>query len=222
MTRTWTTNPYEGDQRQPGVFNAGCKALGILRLASNVADTETVTIGADVYEFNSTGGVTAGRIAVDVSSAQTPAVACPALVAAINTSGTEPVSALRITDNEILLTSDQDFGYTIALAETMAGTNNAWDTSAMRGGNDQTLREQVVAVRVPNATEVALGNLHIPVSFVPIGAIVQVRVTATGVEKAWDGGMTVDTANRKITLDNAGTTDWAATDTIYAVIFGNS
>lgn len=45
---------------------AGVKASGILTISSVVSDTEKVTIGSNTYEFDMTGAVTAGNIAVDV------------------------------------------------------------------------------------------------------------------------------------------------------------
>lgn len=220
MSRTLLVNPYN-NLPQEGAFNAGRMAIGVLRIASNVSDTETVTIGADVYEFDTGGGsagITAGRISVDASTA-TPTAVSATLVAAINASGTEPVTALRISANEVLIYSDQARALTLALAETMAGSNNAWDSAAMRVGSAQSFRYQAVAVRTPNATEVALGNLHIPVDFTPTAAIVQIR-NSSGVIIAWDGVTTVDASNKKITLDNSGTTDWAADSTVTVQIFG--
>lgn len=47
----------------------GTPSMNVLRLASNVSDTQTITIGDQVYEINTTGGVTAGRVAVTMTSA---------------------------------------------------------------------------------------------------------------------------------------------------------
>lgn len=276
----------------------GTKALGVLRVAADVASPETVTIGADVYEveivntdstdntaggdFNNTtnplvlanagadypnvgwgagklirieseimrvesingnrvrlkrgdsgttiathanaldifkgDGVTAGRIAVGLVTTLTPAAFMDALVDVINTEGTELVTAVEISDNEMLLEADSVGVKTTALAETLAGANNAWDTAAMRGGAAAALKRVATVTRVPNATEVALGKLHIPLDFAPTVVHVLVVVTATGVPTAWNGGVVITGGNNpRVTLDNTGLTDWAATDTIHVL-----
>jgi len=49
-----------------------------------------------------------------------------------------------------------------------------------------------------------------------IGAIVQVE-TSAGVVKAWDGAKAI--SGPKLTIDNTGATDWAATDVISVAVF---
>jgi hypothetical protein len=207
----------------------GIAAVAILRVAANVADAETVTIGDDVYEFDrADDGVVAGNIAVTAHSDDTPANATDALIAAINAEGTENVLAIDIGANEILLvTADAPggnpaagVGTGIALAETMSGGSNAWDTAALRGGRAAGLQSSSQDARVPNATEVALGNMHFIFPFTLEGAIAIVRITATGIEKPWDGAMSV--SGKRLTLDNSGSGgfDWAATDTVYVFAWG--
>lgn len=150
-----------------------------------------------------------------------------ALTAAINTSGTEKVTAVRVSANEVLVYSSNARGDAtpvaradaLTLTETLTGANNAWDTAAMRGGRAVGTQAVSVQQRVPNAQEVALGNMHFVFPFTPTSVIVRVVTTATpGVAKAWDGGATV-TGNR-VTLDNGGATDWAATDTVQVTVTG--
>lgn len=200
------------------VHFSGVKASAVLRVAANVADAETVTIGSDVYEFDrAANGVTAGRIAVTGHADDTPANATNALITAINTYGREAVTAVDISDNEILLIADEPGVNTLALAETLAGANNAWSGAALAGGVDAAVKRIAGVAIVPNATQVALGNIHIPLDFTPTAVSVEVRVTSTGVIKAWDGAVVL--ASSRIKLDNAGTTDWAATDTIHVLAF---
>lgn len=45
----------------------------------------------------------------------------------------------------------------------------------------------------------------------PVHCLVQVQTTA-GVIKAWDGAVTV--SGNRVTVDNTGATDWAATDVV--------
>lgn len=208
----------------PGYYRThdeGLAPIAVLRIASDVADAQTVTIGADVYEFDrAANGVTAGRIAVTGHADDTPTAATPALVSKINASGTEFVKAVQISVNEILIYkaaavggAAADSADTTALAETLAGANNAWDTAALRGGRVAGHKAIGFSSRVPNAAEVALGNMHFVFpTFTPTHVIVQVRVTSGGTPKAWVGGVTI--SGNVVTLDNTGATDWAATDTV--------
>src|SRR5512137_2256027 len=105
----------------------GRPAVNVLRIASNVADGETVTIGNDVFEFDGNATYTAGRIQV-VIAGLTPTLATPALVAAINNFSTHRLLAVQISVNEVLVVTRDDAGVTGALAcsETMAGANSQW------------------------------------------------------------------------------------------------
>src|SRR5512136_281077 len=105
----------------------GRPAVNVLRIAANVADGETVTIGNDVFEFDSNSTYTAGRIQVAIAGL-TPTLATPALVAAINNNSTHRLLAIQISVNEVLVVTRDDAGCVGALAcsETMAGANNQW------------------------------------------------------------------------------------------------
>jgi hypothetical protein len=61
----------------------GQPGVGYFALTGAVADTQTVTIGTRVYEFETGGGVTPGNVAVDVTADQTADAACAALAAAV-------------------------------------------------------------------------------------------------------------------------------------------
>lgn len=189
--------------------------INVLRLAANVADAETVTIGDQVYEFDTAASptITAGRIQVDVNAAQTPTAASAALVLAINNNANSIVSAVAISVNEILIWTKPGQERAIACTETLAGANNAWAAAAMFAASTNTdYRGSAMGSRVPTATEVAVGNMHFRYSFAVASAIAAVRVTSTGVAKAWDGALSI--SGNRVTLDNAGSTDWAATDTV--------
>src|SRR5450830_461876 len=101
-------------------MGVGRPAMNVLRIAVNAADTETVTIGRDVYEFDSNATFTPGRIRV-VTATLTPVVASAALAAAINASGTQGLVATVISANEVLIVSRVG-GATgaVACTETMA------------------------------------------------------------------------------------------------------
>src|SRR5579872_4281381 len=87
------------------LIEPGQKDINILRVASNVADGETVTIGADVYCFKASGNAGAGQIKVDVSGGLTPTNATTQLAAAIAASGTAAIIATRMSANEIMIES---------------------------------------------------------------------------------------------------------------------
>jgi len=196
-------------------LDAGQRAINVLRLASNGSDTETITIGADVYEVDlAADGVTAGRIAITGQSDNTPANLSTKIVAAINASATEAVTALKISSNEILLIANKPGAVTIACAETLAGANNAWAAANMYGGSAPGPKKRSFQSRVPSAVEVALGNMHFEYDFTPTKVKVDVRVTATpGVAVAWDGTITI--SGGRVTIDNGGSTDWSASHTLW-------
>lgn len=292
-------------------YSAGRRAYDVLRLASNVADTETVVIGADTYEIetvataigggvtasggdlnnttdpvqvtiaahglvagdpiacqseimtvlhvvdanevvvargrfgttaathadgqtiNKGNGITAGRIPVGFIGTFTPAVAGPALAAAINNAvcanGERPtgkvstifasVSAVSLASGAEVLVQRTTVGVnTTAVSETLAGANNAWNAAAFYGGEAAGDKRVFRVAYVPTAQDVAIGNIRIPVEFTPVTINVFIVVTATGVPLAWNGGVLYSSGI--LTLDNTGTTDWAATNTIYIELVG--
>lgn len=146
----------------------------------------------------------------------TAANVCDALLAAINASATNRVEAKKISNNELVVISKDVRAVTLACSETLTGANNAWAAAAMYGGESNGLRKTRFDSRVPNATEVALGNLHYYLPFTPTLVFVRVHATATpGVAKDWDGAVTIDGGH--VTIDNSGSTDWAATDTVEVI-----
>jgi len=193
----------------------GRRAVNVLRLAANVADAETITLGSEVYEIDTAadpGAITAGRFRVNCSGGVTPTIAAPAIVAAINANTLLGLTAVAISVNEILVyTNSDNSALAIACSETLAGANNQWASATFTGGQIAKPQGLSLVQRVPNATEVAIGNLHCVFPFAVGAAMAQVR-SSTGASKAWDGVLTITGA--RVTLDNSGATDWAATDTV--------
>lgn len=192
--------------------------INVLRLASNVADAETFTIGSRVYEIDTAAQstITAGNIRVNCNAGVTPTLASAAIVLAINNNADSEVVAAAISVNEILIWSKDGKGSPLACTETLAGANNGWAAAAMFASGSTTNNPgMAMAARVPTAVEVAVGNIHFRFPFAPVSAMAAVRVTATGVLKAHDGALTI--SGNRVTLDNAGTTDWAATDTVTVI-----
>lgn len=141
------------------------------------------------------------------------------LLAAINASATEDIVARKIGTNELqIVAAHVDGDVELACTETLLGANNGWAAAAMFGGTDKKSKRHVVASRVPTAVEVALGNMHFELSFTPTLVFAKVHATTTpGVDKLWDGAITISTTH--VTLGNAGSVDWAETDTVELLIF---
>lgn len=172
----------------------------------------TAAAHADATDVFKADGVTAGAIAVGLVATLTPTVFGTALVADYNEHATEAVSSEKISANEVLFTADAVGDVTLACAETLAGANNAFAAAAMYGGEVPASKPLAVAARVPNAAEVALGTMHFALPFTPTFGVVEVRVTATGVVKAWGGAVSFGTG--RLTLTNGTDPDFAATDTV--------
>ena len=193
----------------------GRRAVNVLRIAANVADGETITIGSEVYEIDTAadpGAITAGRIRVNCSAGVTNSIATPAFVTALNANTTLGLTAVAVSVGEILVFTNSDASaLTLPCAETMAGANNQWSSANFAGGQLAKPQGVSLAQRVPTATEVAIGNLHFMFPFTVGAAMVQVR-TSSGAAKAWDGLLTLN--GSRVTVDNSGVTDWAATDIV--------
>lgn len=166
-------------------------SYNVLRLASNVADTETITIGGEVYEIDTAadpGAITAGRIRVNCNAGVTPAVASVEIVKTINNNSKQRLIATRISDNELLLECLD--GTPFPCAETLAGLNNQWAAADMWAGSPiETPRQRDVQTRAITATEVALTNVRFVFPFTVNHFIAACRTTA-GVAKAIDGAQT--------------------------------
>ncbi len=200
----------------------GLPTAGWIRIAANVADVETVTVGSVVFEFDrAANGVVSGRVPVTSHSDDTPANASNALITAINARNDLPVVAVDHSDNIILLVGKTVGTGTVALAETMAGSGNIVSAAATSGGAAQGNKRVVAVSRVPTANEVTAGLLFVPLKFVPTNVLVQVRVTSTGAFTAWDGKWLIGggSNNPYVVVDNAGDVDWAETSTVHITIF---
>src|SRR5689334_13070943 len=120
------------------LVEAGRRFCNVLRLASNVADAETVTIGNEVYEIDTDPAtVVTGNILVNCSGGVTPILVGASLVATINANTQQGIVAKAISANEILIATKIGVaGRALACSETLAGANNAWAAALMYGGSD--------------------------------------------------------------------------------------
>lgn len=185
-----------------------------LRLASNVADGETITIGGVVFEIDTAadpGAITAGNVRVNCTAGVTPTLASAAIVAAINSNTSLGITAVAPTVNEILIYSKPGRNQAHACTETLAGSNNAWGAAAMGGSNASDFQVVNFRQRTVTATDVALGFARFVYSFTPTKFMIQIRSSA-GALKTWDGAAII--SGNRIDVDITGSSDWAAGDTI--------
>jgi hypothetical protein len=119
-----------------GTSVSAAAATGVLTFSGVVADGQTVTIGTDVYEFDTDASVTAGNILVDVSGGATAADAVTALVAAVTASGDGTYSAADGAGDTVDVTygTTGTTGNSVATTETC--TNGAWGAVTLTGGVD--------------------------------------------------------------------------------------
>lgn len=187
-------------------------SMNVLRLAANVADTETVTINGTVFEFTTDGTVTTGRVAVDVAAAQTPTAASTALVTAINSVNCG-MTAKKISNSEVLVWATAGDATAYACTETLAGSNNVWAAATAFGGRAEptALPVPIMVSRTPTATEIALQTMHFPLTFTPTIVFAQLR-TSAGANVAFDGTITI--TDQYVSLTASGTADPASGDVV--------
>ena len=180
--------------------------------------------------------VTAGRIPVGLVTTLTPTVFLAALVDDINTASAQAIgtdanvrkcAAIKDGNNTMYLIAQKRGVLALATTETLTDASNVWDAAVMSGGKNPSIRRMLSVARVPIAAEVTAGKLVIPVDFTPVSIQVRVVVTSTGAEKTstgaeWDGAITITAPTGiqpgLVTLDNTGSVDWAATDTVHVLI----
>jgi len=117
----------------------GVSASGTLTFSGVVADGQTVTIGTDIYEFDTDASVTAGNILVDVSGGVTASDAVTALVASITSDDTVGVCAVDGAGDTVALTADTKGVLGNAIATTETCTNGAFGAVTLESGIDGTV-----------------------------------------------------------------------------------
>lgn len=203
----------------------------------------TVATHANGLAIYKSDAVHATSIPVGLNATLTPTAFTPALVAEINNAasgGERPsakastiydpgvtattaqrankVVAVAISVNEILVTSAVPQACVLGCTETLAGADNGWSAVAMAGGVAPAVTKVAALSHVPTAVEVALDHFYVDLDFTPTWVEVVVRTTASGIIVAWVGGVLIST--NRVTINNAGGTDWAATDTVYVIAGG--
>lgn len=196
----------------------GIRACNTLRVAANVADAETIVIGARTYEFDrAADGVVSGNIAVTGHADDTPTNAISALVDIINVDVLSEVTAIKNSANEMFVYAKEAGDKRTATTETLAGANNGWSAATLLNGRAPGSQEYSVIRREPTAVEVALGVMHFCFDYPPVLSDIRVVVTATpGIALAWDGAVTI--SGNRLTINNTGSVDWSTTNTIVLTV----
>lgn len=117
-------------------------ATGALTFSGAVSDGETVTIGADVYEFDTDEDVAEGNILVDVSGGATAAAAVTALVAAITANTGSAVSAVDGTGDVVNVTAKTKGAAGNAIATVTDCANGAWGAGTLTSGVNGTVADK--------------------------------------------------------------------------------
>lgn len=169
---------------------------------------------SDIYvsDANPTGGV----IPVGLVTTLTPTAYIPALVAEINALAMGWTATANSTAG-MFLKSDAVGVAAIATTETLAGSNNAWIQGATTvAGLAPGIKRVFFTSYVPSAADVTLDYFYMPLPFTPSFFNVEVRVTSSGIPKAWVGGVTYEAGPpKRLKITNEGAVDWAATDTVW-------
>lgn len=124
----------ESNGGQTFQFKTAARARGVLSFVGSVADGQTVTIGQDIYEFDTNGSVATGNILVDVSTDQSAANASSVLAGIINTTTKhENVTATNNTANNSITVTYGLVGTVGNIATTTTCTNASWGNTTLVG-----------------------------------------------------------------------------------------
>jgi len=121
------------------VRHFGTRSQGAIRIGgANPADTETITIGNKVFEWDNNAAVTAGRVLVTIGGSV--AASITNLIAAINANKPTPgVTAFADPIDALVVRLEADAPGPLgnhALAETMGDAANIVSAAAMTGGEN--------------------------------------------------------------------------------------
>lgn len=199
----------------------GC-ATATLAMPNQPIATNTITIGADIYEFDGVGvniNVVIGAAAADTRAN---------LIAAINTQGTEDVVADEIGTGVRIRSADAPGGNpvgadpNILLAEAITDAADVWDVGNV---NLNTLGGEVPAQAIGQSTlaitadMITAGAVRIDFPFTVLGYIL-IGKTAAGVF-ANGGADDSAIANGGVVVTlNGGVGDYAATDVLTVIAWG--
>lgn len=196
---------------------AGAVAVAELVQSGQPVAGETVTIGADVYEFDGAGSNI--NVAIGASAEAT----LDNLVTAVNGSGTENVRADKSGTTTLVLRSAASPGGTVAvgnpsIALSEAATNYAWNPGNVNlntlAGEAQALKKHAIAVLPVTAALAALSTFRVcAFDFTPTRFLVGV-MDSTGAPKVVHDTFAVDATTASIVWTSAGTIHLVAGDMV--------
>lgn len=191
-------------------IGANMVALTLIIPTGALADGDTATIDGVTYEADDDASVTAGNVLVDITGNGGVADDLDDLVAAIKANQGDKFRVLDGATYAALIAQDNapfDVAATIGNGVTLV--EDAPDVPV----DDVNLA--AIAHKTAVAADVTAGLIGFAFGRPVTGAEAFVRTTG-GVRKAHDGALAID--GQLVTLDNSGSTDFAATDVVTVVV----
>jgi len=102
-------------------------------------------------------------------------------------------------------------------ATTEAGTNMDWSGDTLVGGSEPKQHKVAIYNHEVTAADATLEKIYIPIEDEPDAVLIQVK-EADGSAVEWDGKVVIEDDPDRLELDNAGYTDWVATNIITAIV----
>lgn len=196
------------------VLDLGCAGRAVWTTADglNPTATETLTIGADIYEFGGVGGNINVTIGVDLDATLTNFVTASA-------AGTEDIAYTNLGGGDLeILTADAPGGTIYPNPIPVITPSQVLDVVAIHSDGHVAGQSQESGVLTFDAVNTLIAGLVIPITITP-RLIMWKLYAATGAEKATS--MTVVTGAASITLDpTAGATPPVATDVFHFIAIG--
>lgn len=165
-----------------------------------------------------------GTVKIGLLATLTPAVFIPRFVATVNNAAVsrENVKAVSpLAGQVVVFSTDKPGGspksgvFALGTTETLAGSGNAWDAATLVGGRAPYL--PMIIRGVPTAAEVTAALIVIVTPFAtPVVHSTRWITTSSGAAALVDGAVTV--SGNLILIDQAGSTDFAATHTYELII----
>lgn len=193
-----------------------------IKIATKPTATDTVTIGADVYEFGGAGANINVTIGADAASARAN------LIVAINTLGTEkvfadnpttPATSVRIQQaDRVGGTPEKGVPDSLVLASSLTAGTDGWNAANLNERGQPELTKRAAGRIVVNATNLGF-PVYIHLDFTPVSLRWTAR-SATGAYKTTTATGAI-TGNKIVFDFAAGGTDLAATDIVDWEAVGN-
>jgi len=197
-------------------------AQAVLLIATLPTDTNTVTIGSDVYEFEGVGAN------INVLKGASAAESRTNLIAAINTQGTElvvadepgtPANGVRIRPaDRVGGTAQVGAGPDIAVSETLADAADIWNAANLNETGAAAYQKMARGKIVVNATNLA-ADVVLEMEFTPVVLSVTAFDT-NGAPKATTAQFSISGDFLVLSFDDGGS-PLVATDYVVWEAYGN-